>query len=274
MNMSLTFAKSWSKCVKVCQAFAKTASRNDSTLFAHSGISTSINTSLFGQNFQRSLWYLAPSASRFFNGKTCFPSFTCNCGGFHSEGDQRFIELLKTEVTDEKANMLEIPVISGDWKLNIDGTKCIMKKHVEGDKLKVSFNVNASVPPADSYEPDANEEIISRPDFFVEVTKPSSQDTVTLDCFFPDPEMEDENEDSKAFNIRAVTVHCGEITEQTYSIETENIDEDMYESLSNFLSDRGISKDFGEDIIQVATALENREYVKSLDKLYKFVSCK
>ena len=41
-----------------------------------------------------------------------------------------------------------------------------------------------------------------------------------------------------------------------------------------YLQERGISNDFAEELIDLATAIENHEYIGSLEKLQKFVSSK
>ena len=40
-----------------------------------------------------------------------------------------------------------------------------------------------------------------------------------------------------------------------------------------YLEERGINNDFAEELIGIATAVENEEYVNSLEQLQKFVDC-
>jgi len=68
-------------------------------------------------------------------------------------------------------------------------------------------------------------------------------------------------------------VYQDEMKDSTYSMETEHMDENLYGSLLTYLSDRGVNNEFADDIIELATAVENQSYVKSLEKLQAFVSC-
>uniref|UniRef100_H2ZMS5 Complement component 1 Q subcomponent-binding protein, mitochondrial n=1 Tax=Ciona savignyi TaxID=51511 RepID=H2ZMS5_CIOSA len=157
----------------------------------------------------------------------------------------------------------------------MDGAECKLTKNLKGDEIEVSFNVNASVPPFHSDDPDEQSEIIAQPDFTVLIKKPSSSDSLSFDCFFPDSdhETEGEPEPENIFSIRLLTTYKGEIKESTYSIETENIDSEMYAMLLTYLEDRGIDNEFASDLENLATALENQEYITALEKLHKFVSC-
>ena len=48
----------------------------------------------------------------------------------------------------------------------------------------------------------------------------------------------------------------------------------VYNRMLTYLQERGISNDFAEELIDLATAIENHEYIGSLEKLQKFVSSK
>ena len=39
-----------------------------------------------------------------------------------------------------------------------------------------------------------------------------------------------------------------------------------------YLQERGVDNQFAEELIDVATAIENREYITSLEKLQKFIN--
>ena len=39
-----------------------------------------------------------------------------------------------------------------------------------------------------------------------------------------------------------------------------------------YLQERGIDNQFAEELVDIATAVENREYISSLEKLQKFIS--
>ena len=41
-----------------------------------------------------------------------------------------------------------------------------------------------------------------------------------------------------------------------------------------YLKARGITNDFAEDLVGIATAIENKEYISTLEHLQNFVSCR
>jgi len=180
--------------------------------------------------------------------------------------------MLKTEIVEEKNQMLTVKDVPG-WRKTIDGAECLLTKSLEGDTIEVSFNVNASVPPIDLEDPDAAEQdICAEPDFMVEIRKSASSQTLNFDCYFPE-QTDSAEEPENIFSIRSVTVYQDEMKDSTYSMETEHMDENLYGSLLTYLSDRGVNNEFADDIIELATAVENQSYVKSLEKLQAFVSC-
>jgi len=215
----------------------------------------------------RNIWCL----SRKFADST-WPSVSCGCSGYHSEGDKRFSEMLKTEIAEEKDQMLSVKDVPG-WKKTIDGAECLLTKSLEGDTIDVTFNVNASVPPIDLEADAENQDICAEPDFMVTVTKTSSAQTLTFDCYFPEPSGAEEGEPDNIFSIRSVTVYKDEMKDSTYSMETEHMDEHLYGNLLTFLQERGVDNHFADDLIELATSVENQQYVKSLENLYNFVSC-
>lgn len=181
--------------------------------------------------------------------------------------------MLKGEIAEEKDQMLAVKDVPG-WKKTIDGAECLLTKSIQGDTIDVSFNVNASVPPLDLDNPDAeNQDICAEPDFMVTVTKTSSSQTLTFDCYFPEPSGAEEGEPDNIFSIRSVTVYKDEMKDSTYSMETEHMDENLYGNLLTYLQERGVDNQFADDLIELATSVENQQYVKSLESLHDFVSC-
>jgi len=222
------------------------------------------------QNLQQNRNILC--SSRKFADST-WPSVSCGCSGYHSEGDKRFSEMLKGEIAEEKDQMMTVKDVPG-WRKTIDGAECLLTKSLQGDTVEVSFNVNASVPPIDLDNPDAeNQDICAEPDFMVTVTKTSSAQTLAFDCYFPEPAAPEEGEPDNIFSIRSVTVYQDEMTDSTYSMETEHMDENLYGNLLTFLQERGVDNQFADDLIELATSVENQQYVKSLEALHDFVSC-
>lgn len=190
---------------------------------------------------------------------------------FSSDADREFLNILNEEVRLEKEQMYEIPLFGSGWKAARTGPDCKVTKSHQGDSITVSFNVNGSVPPLESDDPSATDEVRAEPDFMVDVKKGS--ETLTFECFYPndDPAEHQYDEKDSNFCIRSLTVHHGEITETTYSMETEHLDQGLYDSLMNYLKARGIDNIFADELAQYATAVENNCYIQSLERLQGFL---
>jgi len=48
-------------------------------------------------------------------------------------GDKAFSAFLRDEVKQEKADMLELPQMSGNWQVKFAGADCTLSSQVEGD---------------------------------------------------------------------------------------------------------------------------------------------
>nr|XP_002119532.1 complement component 1 Q subcomponent-binding protein, mitochondrial-like [Ciona intestinalis] len=280
--MASALTKGIQMTMRQCSKLGNLTSRADSSALTLSSLSrlsiTRCNMmTVMGQNTGRTFWSLGPTSSRMLNLNSTnqsWPHTTCGCGSYHSEGDKTLSAILNEEIAQEKQKRLSVPQIEG-WKTELDGAECKVVKNLRGDEIEVSFNVNASVPPLHSDDPDEQGEIIAQPDFSVLIKKPSSTNVILFDCYFPDPENDkyEESEPENIFSIRSLTIYKDEIKESTYTIETENIDSELYSMLLTYLEDRGIGNEFAADLENLATAVENQEYIKSLEKLQKFVSC-
>jgi len=191
---------------------------------------------------------------------------------YSSSADQEFTRFLSDEVHAEKENQLDIPSFSGGWKVERRGPDCIISKSAGGDNITVSFNVNNSVPPFESEDPDEVDDVRAEPDFMVDVKRSSK--VCTFDCYFPSNESDHEaeyEEQEDTFCIRAMTMHDGEITDTSFSMETEHFETEMYKHCLKFLTSRGIDNVFADELVQYATAVENSCYVKSLEELQDFI---
>ncbi|XP_077975476.1 complement component 1 Q subcomponent-binding protein, mitochondrial-like [Styela clava] len=192
----------------------------------------------------------------------------------HTEGDRRFAELLQDEISEEKNRSVPLPKMSDGWKVSFKGAEGSLSKSHEGDTIEVSFTLNGSVPPvSDEVEEEPN--MVSYPDFNIKVTKSGNPKTVEFECYFPDDvqsEMADES--MSMFSIRNVVIYEGEISDETYIIDTENLDENVYSYFLSFLADRSVDQQFAEEFIELATAAEQQEYIISLQNLRDFISNK
>lgn len=198
----------------------------------------------------------------------------------HTEGDRRFAELLEQEIAEEKKRSMELPRMSDGWKLKLNGAEGVLSKNQEGDQIEVSFTLNGSVPPLseeEGEEMEGEDDITSFPDFTVKVSKSGTAKKVEFECYFPEDvalQTQDADESMGMFSIRSAIVYEGEVTDETYIIDTENLDPDVYSYFLSYLADRSVDDQFAREFVELTTAAEHEEYVRSLQKLKSFISTK
>ncbi|CAJ1064436.1 complement component 1 Q subcomponent-binding protein%2C mitochondrial [Xyrichtys novacula] len=244
--------------------------------------------------FTRSLWMYSNSGAssgyrpKLFSSNVLNPSLSCGCGGLHTEGDKAFGEFLSDEIKEEKKvqKSKSLPKMSGGWELEMNGTEAKLSRHMAGEKVTVSFNVNNSIPP--NFEEEAEQgqqkpaeeepEIVSSPNFVVEVTKQAAKNSLVFDCHFPEDEMGhgEGEEESDIFAIREVSFQPegdSDWKETSYTLNTDSLDWALYDHLMDFLADRGVDNTFADELIELSTAMEHQEYIKFLEDLQGFVKC-
>jgi len=244
--------------------------------------------------FTRSLWMLNNNGAssgyrpKLFSSKVLGPSVSCGCGGLHTEGDKAFGEFLFDEIKEEKKIQKNkiLPKMSGGWELELNGTEAKLTRNVAGEKVTVTFNVNNSIPPNFDEEAEQGQqksaeeepEIVSTPNFVVEVTKQASKHSLVFDCNFPEDEVShgDGEEESDIFAIREVSFQPEGDTdwkETSYTLNTESLDWALYDHLMDFLADRGVDNTFADELMELSTTVEHQEYIKFLEDLQGFVKC-
>lgn len=244
--------------------------------------------------FTRSLWMLNNNGAssgyrpKLFTSKALNPSVSCGCGGLHTEGDKAFGSFLSDELKEELKiqKSKTLPKMSGGWELEMNGTEAKLTRNVAGEKITVTFNVNNSIPPnfeeeADQGQqkaPEEEPEIVSTPNFVVEVTKQASKHSLVFDCHFPEDEVShgEGEEESDIFAIREVSFQPegdAEWKETSYTLNTDSLDWALYDHLMDFLADRGVDNTFADELMELSTAAEHQEYIKFLEDLQSFVKC-
>ncbi|XP_030041808.1 complement component 1 Q subcomponent-binding protein, mitochondrial [Microcaecilia unicolor] len=210
---------------------------------------------------------------------------TCGCGGLHTEGDKAFSEFLADEIQEEKKIQKDasLPKVSGGWELEIHGTEAKLVKKIAGEKVTVTFNTNNSIPPSfeeesqEGQKGDENEpELVSMPNFVVEVTKQDTKQTLVFDCHYPEDEAGHGEGESDIFSIREVSFQPtgdSEWKETSYNLNTDSLDWALYDHLMDFLADRGVDNTFADELVELSTSLEHQEYIQFLEDLKKFVKC-
>merc|ERR1719268_258578 len=213
---------------------------------------------------------------KLFSSKVLSPSVSCGCGGLHTEGDKAFGEFLFDEIKEEKKiqKSKTLPKMSGGWEVEMNGTE-----------VKLTWNVNNSIPP--NFEEEAEQgqqkpageepEIVSTPNFVVEVGKQAAKHSLVFDCHFPEDEISHgEGEESDIFAIREVSFQPEGDTdwkETSYTLNTDSLDWALYDHLMDFLADRGVDNTFADELMELSTAVEHQEYIKFLEELSGFVKC-
>ncbi|XP_035383248.1 complement component 1 Q subcomponent-binding protein, mitochondrial [Electrophorus electricus] len=243
--------------------------------------------------FTRSVWMLCHSGShggrpRLIPSKSLLPSASCGCGGLHTDGDKAFTEFLSDEIKEEKKiqKSKTLPKMSGGWELQLNGAEAKLIRSVSGEKVTVTFNINNSIPPNMEEEEaeqgqkaeDSEPEIVSTPNFVIEVVKQGTKNSLVFDCHFPEDEIghSEGEEESDIFAIREVSFQPdGEADwhETSYTLNTDSLDWALYDHLMDFLADRGIDNAFADELMELSTALEHQEYIKFLEDLSSFIKC-
>ncbi|KAM9440877.1 complement component 1 Q subcomponent-binding protein, mitochondrial [Clarias gariepinus] len=242
--------------------------------------------------FTRSIWMMCSSngaasdrRGKLLTSKHTLPS--CGCGGLHTEGDKAFVDFLFDEIKEEKKiqKSKTLPKMSGGWELELNGTEAKLTRFVSGDKVTVTFNVNNSIPPNMEEEPEQGQkaeenepDIVSTPNFVIEVTKQGAKNSLVFDCHFPEDEIGhgEGEEESDIFTIREVSFQPeGEEDwkETSYTLNTDSLDWALYDHLMDFLADRGVDNTFADELVELSTALEHQEYIKFLEDLNGFIKC-
>lgn len=215
------------------------------------------------------------------------PSVSCGCGGLHTEGDKAFAEFLSDEIKEEKKikKHQALPKMSGSWDMELNGTEAKLTRTMAGEKVSVTFNINNSIPPNFEEEADQGQkgaenepEIVSTPNFVVEVTKQATNASLVFDCHYPEDETSrgEGEQESDIFAIREVSFQpIGEADwkETSYTLNTDSLDWALYDHLMDFLADRGVDNTFADELIELSTALEHQEYITFLENLSGFVKC-
>ncbi|XP_007255892.2 complement component 1 Q subcomponent-binding protein, mitochondrial [Astyanax mexicanus] len=246
--------------------------------------------------FTRSIWMLcssngATSGSRpkLLSTERGLPAVPCGCGGLHTEGDKAFAEFLSDEIKEEKKiqKSATLPKMSGGWELKLNGTEAKLIRSLSGERVTITFNINNSIPPTleEEEEPghgqkaeEKEPEIVSTPNFVVEVLKQGAKNALVFDCHFPEDEIGHGKgqEESDIFAIQEVSFQPEgdeDWKETSYTLNTDSLDWALYDHFMDFLADRGVDNTFANELIELSTALEHKEYIQFLEDLSSYIKC-
>ena len=138
----------------------------------------------------------------------------------------------------------------------------------------MSLNVNHSV---DSAEPDDGSqeapEMKALPNFEIDIVK-ADKTTLSFSCSFVGPEDAAPGEEAveDVFVIDEVTMFKGEDwNEKHYAVAGDILDGYLYDLFMDMLNERGVTKEFANQLSDYCSSYEQGLYVNLLQDLQKFV---
>jgi len=215
----------------------------------------------------------------------------------HTEGDKELSLFLKEEIAAEKQinkTPKHGPGVPG-FDVSANGSNITLTKKLNDEVITIRVNVNGVIDdiegPESEFDANPNKpdqppptDLKARPDFAVEIKKPSGRSLV-FNCRLYgdeahlDPEVQDEKGDK--FEIEHFSIlnkedvdETGEWDENVYLGEGNIIDGQLYDLLMNYLDERGIGIEFAEHLVDFTTHYEHTQYLNLLENLKSFVEGK
>jgi len=191
-----------------------------------------------------------------------------------SRADSELVEFLSEEIAAEKSNQKLATEIPG-FTSKKEGAELTFTKKFAEEKIVVTLNVNHTV---DSAQPDDGSEeapeMKSMPNFEVDIVKSDGR-TLSFSCSYISPEDEPPSSQEEQFDdifaIDEVTMFEGEEwSEKRYAVAGDILDGNLYDLFMGMLDERGIDKDFANQLSAYCSAYEHGLYIKMLQDLHKF----
>jgi len=197
---------------------------------------------------------------------------------FLTQGDQELAEFLEQEINLEKEAQVHtvLPRVKG-FQTEMTGSEVSLTRQYDGELITVKFNINNTVedetPPEVEEQNPQEKDLKSKPKFQVDLNR-KGQMLTFLCCFVQEePDSPEQAEQEDAFEIEEFYIHdgSGDDSPTQYVASAGIIDGDLYNLFMNMLDDRGISKDFATELIDLSTAHEHKLYIKTLEDIKKFL---
>ena len=212
---------------------------------------------------------------------------------FSTNADQELHQFLQQDIKEERkltkapSNGPGVP----GFEVATNGADVVLRRQIKNEQITVKFNVNGTVdggetPEFDENNPPKPEELKSdmrsMPDFLVQVGKPGQKTSLVFSCVFLDGHVEEAEQQDKAdlFEIQnffflenGATIES-QFDDSVYMGDGQLIDGHLYDLLMDYLDERGIGVEFGENLIEYATFYEHSQYVGLLEKFNKFIESK
>ncbi|XP_077509081.1 complement C1q binding protein P32 isoform X1 [Amblyomma americanum] len=207
---------------------------------------------------------------------------TCSYSQTSTKGDQELADFLVEEIEAEKKarKSAQLPKIEG-FDVKLEGSEVTLTRTFNQETVTVRLNVNHSVDAEDADEFSANQdntpeagEMKSKPNFTVEIERDGKK--LFFSCTFSEggePEGQAENY-ADSFGVAEFAIYEGEWTDEVYTVSGDIMDGYLYDLLMNMLEERGISSEFGYNLVNFCTVYEHSLYIGLLEKLKAFVSKK
>lgn len=212
---------------------------------------------------------------------------------YSTNADQELHQFLQQDIKEERKltkTPRNGPGVPG-FEVTTDGADVVLRRQVKNEQITVKFNVNGTVDGGETAEFDENnppkpEELTSdmrsMPDFLVQVAKPGQKTSLVFSCVFLDGQVEEAEQQDKAdlFEIQnffflenGATIES-QFDDSVYMGDGQLIDGHLYDLLMDYLDERGVGVEFGENLIEYATFYEHSQYVGLLEKFNKFIESK
>lgn len=200
------------------------------------------------------------------------------CAGLrqiHTKGERELVEFLTEEIVAEKKAQKNktLPIEVNGFQVKLNGADVKLIKHMDREKIVISFNINHTVDTDDETEANQSADkpefakMNSKPQFEVDIVKGTQ--TLSFTCSFLQSEAQ-EDEYNDVFGIDEITVYEGEWNNTMYAVAGDVLDGYLYDLLMNFLEEKGISNEFAEKLSDFSTAYEHSAYISLLEGISKF----
>lgn len=208
---------------------------------------------------------------------------SCNYSQAITKGDQELNEFLLEEIEAEKKarKTQQLPAVEG-FEVALDGAEVTLTKKFNNETVTVHLNVNHSVDAEDGDDisttpdkaPEAGE-MRSKPNFNVEIEQNGKK--LYFSCTFNDggdPETQSQDTYNDNFSVTEFAIYEGDWSDAVYTVSGDIMDGYLYDLLMNMLEERGISSEFGDNLVTFCTSYEHSLYIGLLEKLKDYVSQK
>lgn len=195
-------------------------------------------------------------------------------------------EILDREIQDETAELsqhLSTDQFPG-FSVEANDADVKLTKQVGNATVTVRFTVSSSLTewaPAQqaeiteqTEEENINSKLVSMPEFQVQITK--NNHTLEVSCYFEEMDVDEESGQPQPsepyFNIDELVLYSGEPKEAEYAVSAEYFQEDLQQSLLDYLADHGVDEAFAKNLVDFSTSYEKKQYIGLMKRLKTFVS--